>query len=380
MVSEDKGVIVGATHSFFETESGRRIPIVPGYRALFPHFYWTSPEVLKDQQESQQTYTLFLNHVYKYCAALDLLESVGAPIRWQASLDIGAMDATLGRLFAAEQRVVSADALDQTNLTEKLSDETFNSHLQRFLSESSNARPTAEGRRQFLQTVPLFNEMRYVPPESSAFWHLRNSGDPKINQFIQTDIRAFQTEARYDLVTCFLTIVKMDLDLVFEKISASLSEGGTFVMIEPYWWYPYLFFGVAGEFPWAFQRLSGSDLQAYIEAYHPADKEFLLRRLEDFRHRHTVDTYIAKAEQNGLALLGCRRFIQTEPTGMFRAKLSPQYMNGFKDAKLADVIDDIRSFRSDVQAIDLMTSYVALAFVKRSHSSVLLSEALTGST
>lgn len=359
----------------FRTKAGRSIPIVAGYRQLFPRFYWNSPEVTKEQQEPQQTYSLFLNHVYKYAAVLDLLESVGLPTRYQSGLDIGAMDGTLSRLFSLEHRLQTADAVDVADFTAKLSDETFRAHVERFIKETARAQ-TLPNRMSLLETVPLYKEMRYVPPKGSLFWELKATGPARYTSFVQTDVTTFQPQAPYDLVTAFLTLVIVDLDSIFSKISDLLAEGGTFVMIEPYWWYPYLFFGVAGEFPWAFQRLDDDDLDTYIREHHAEDADFLRERLKIFSNRHTVDSYIAAANRNHLDLIGVRRFVQTEAIGSFRAKLSPQYMGQFPDARIEDAIADIREFRQDVQAIDLMTSYVSLVFRKRGSTHGSLSEAI----
>ncbi|MEN0651770.1 MULTISPECIES: hypothetical protein [Hyphobacterium] len=84
----------------------------------------------------------------------------------------------------------------------------------------------------------------------------------------------------------------------------------------------------------------------------------------DLFRRHTVSDYIAAADRNGLALMGERRFLQTQETGEFRAKLSPQFMNRHDDARLADITANIQRFKPDVQSLDLMTSYVVLVFRK----------------
>jgi hypothetical protein len=347
---------------YFTTTAGDRIPLVDGYRAMFPRFYWDTPEQKKALQADQQTFPLFLNHVYKYALSIDHLSGIGMPTSWERALDVGAMDATLSRLFLADRKVAAADAIDLLDNTGKLTDETFNAHMSRFRDLVASVQEGRTSRQEVLNLVPLYHEMRAVPTDQSPFWNLGNANSA-IGRFTEGDFMAFRSEETYDLVTSFLTMVTLDLDSVMAGIVSRLEDGGTFVMMEPYWWYPYLFFGVVGEFPYAFQRLSGDDLVAYIEEHHSEDREFLLQRLGLFR-MHTVNDYIAAADRHGLSLMGERRFLQTQDTGDFRAKLSPQFMSRHEDARLADITANIQRFRPDVQSLDLMTSYVVLAFRK----------------
>lgn len=348
----------------FTTSEGRKIPLVNGYRALFPHFYWDSPEVLEEQAKPDHQYRLFLNHLLKYAAVMDLLESQGLKTRWKSALDVGALDGTISRMLTTDGRAGRADAIDQTDLCASLTEDQFNAHLKRLNEELAETKNSHIARDAFLDSIPFHHEMAYTPPDGSTFWSERDLNASIITNYYEQNIYEFRSETSYDLITTFLTSVVLDTDVAFPKFAELLEPGGLFIMIEPYWWCPYLFFGVAGEFPWAFQRLSVGDLEKYIDAHHSDDRTFLIERLEVFRHRHTVDSYIRSANRNGLSLVGVRRFIQTEQRGMFRAKLSPQYMNQFPDARCADVIDDIRAFRPDVQIVDLMTNYVAMVFRK----------------
>lgn len=347
---------------YFTTSAGDRIPLINGYRAMFPHFYWDTPEQKAAQEADQQSFPLFLNHVYKYALAIDHLAAIGMPTRWERALDVGAMDASLSRLFLADGKVAAADAIDVIDKTGKLTDETFQVHMTRFREIVADVREGKSSREDLLNLVPIYPEMRAVPADQSPFWTLGND-DRGVRQFVEGDFMTFRDEETYDLVTSFLTMVRLDLDPVMAGIASRLEDGGTFIMMEPYWWYPYLFFGVVGEFPYAFQRLSGDDLVAYIEEHHSEDRDFLLKRLELFR-RHTVNDYVEAADRHGLSLMGERRFLQTHDTGDFRAKLSPQFMSRHQDARLSDIAANIQRFKPDVQSLDLMTSYVVLAFRK----------------
>lgn len=364
------------SNNYFKTESGCKIPIVEGYRSLFPNFYWGTPERKKDQEASQQTFPLFLNHVYKYGLVIDYLEALGVKTKWEKALDIGAMDGTLSRLFLADGKVVRADAIDLTDNRKKLSDATFSRHIKELEYLQNLARKLPKKKKELLTSVPLFHEMCAVPTEQSPFWHKFSKGRA-INRFVEGDFKSVQLEDKYDLVTSFLTMITLDLDIVMAGISQQLRENGTFIMMEPYWWYPYLFFGVAGEFPYAFQQFNEKDMLRYIETHHAEDKQFLIERLSLFK-QHTINDYITAASRHGLSLLGEKRFVQMEDVGDYRAKLSPQFMNRHADVKLERIVENIQKFKPDVQVLDLMTSYTLLVFRKKSNSLETLSTAIRG--
>lgn len=363
------------TPGFFETESGSKIPLVPGYRELFPKFYWDQPHIKEQSSAPQQPYDIFLNHVYKYSLVIDLLRSMGCPVQWNSSLELGASEGTISRMFACEGRVTHADTVDHNDLTEKLTSETFSAHVRRLRKETRFARFSPRKRERFLNEIEFYREMRVTPPQESPFWTFRARRTPEPRALIKTDLKDFQPERAYDLVLSFLTLIVLDLDMAMERASASLKEDGLFVVMEPCWWYPYLFFGMAGVFPYAFQRLDGADLRRYVETYHSEDANLIFERLTTFK-KHTVCDYVHAADRHNLSLLGMKRIMQTQPVGNFRAKLSAQYMNAHDDARLCDVLGDIRAFRPDVQFEDLLTPYVLLVFRKQSRKPGLLSRSL----
>lgn len=348
---------------FFETRYGRRIPFISGYREAYPRSYWETPERRSEAEAPQRPFHLFQNHIYKLAIVLDFLSELGLSHRWRRALDVGAMDATISRLLAASQLVDQADAVDLFDQSERLSNATFQKHLELHRITAVRSMETAETRRAMLDRIPLFHEFRFHPAQTSPFWQEKFETTPSF-RFLIGDILKNPPADKYDLVTSFMTSVVLDVEKAFQVIADKLDANGIFVLLEPYWWHPYLFLGSVGHFPYAFQRLDDADTTRYLREHHSDDAETLLARLEIFSHRWTVNDYVTAADRCGLELLGERRFVQTQHFGVFRSKISPQAVNLHDDSRLCDVLDDIHAFRSDIQLNDLLTSFVVLVFRK----------------
>lgn len=347
----------------FVTKHGRRIPAIAGYRELYPTSYWDTPERRAESEAPQRPFHLFQNHIYKLSITLDLLALLGHETRWRRTLDIGAMDATISRLLVASGKAQAADAIDLYDQSERLSDSTFEEYVKRHVNAVRDARSEISEQREVLNRVPLFHELCEHPPQSSTFWNSDYHTSPVFN-FLTGDILSDALPTEYDLVTSFMTSVVLDIRKAFERVAAHLAPNGLFVVLEPYWWHPYLFFGSAGHFPYAFQRLDQDDTERYLSEFHADSAEQLADRLRIFSHRWTTNDYTMVADENGLELLAERRFIQTSHIGSFRSVISPHALNLHDDSRLRDVLEDIWTFRRDVQFADLLTSFVVLVFRK----------------
>ena len=106
----------------------------------------------------------------------------------------------------------------------------------------------------------------------------------------------------------------------------------------------------------------------YVKRFHKNELESIMKCYDYYGHgideKPTLNQYIAEAEKNNLSLVGYRRFMPQHSTNV-STPLPPTVLNQYEDTSLEDVLTNIRSFRSDVELVDLRTSYILPVFQKK---------------
>jgi len=122
-----------------------------------------------------------------------------------------------------------------------------------------------------------------------------------------------------------------------------------------------------GDFPYACQRLTKSDLERYFESAYPEQSGTVSNRYDYFHKgtRPTAHDYMDMGLEYGLIPKGFRRL---SPQSVHRRKtpVPPNVISKHRPGYLRDVLNDIHQFRQDVRLEDLYTAFVMGVFKKES--------------
>ncbi|MBI3087378.1 MAG: class I SAM-dependent methyltransferase [Candidatus Omnitrophica bacterium] len=370
----------------FTTSSGVELRRVEGYGERAPRV--TARDVLAGYEDPDgwvMGIDRFVKDVYEYAVVMDFLASLGLPMRWARALEIGGAEGTIARLLRGQGVARHVTVVELKDLSRKLPTAQFLNYWARFRAAAAAAAFSPRLRRVLIgeaawrgkRLSPLFNSFGYLPPRGSVFWRPVLRRAPVIDRYLVRDL--FTLQESFDLITAFLCLSYFDPDRLFAKVSAALEEGGVFAALADSWWYPVNSTFIAGDFPYACQRMTEDDFARYVAARHPDQAQDWLERYRAYHQgkaHPTINEYVERADRHDLALLGVRPLLPPHDTDD-RAGLSPRLLNQFEESRLSRIAEEIRRFRPDIGLVDLMTRYVVLAFQKRTRTGGTLAEHLS---
>jgi SAM-dependent methyltransferase len=351
---------------YFETEYGKRIPIIDGYfqthkkRAGADEILAIQSSV--PERRKSLSYSAFLKDIYLYSLLIDLLRDHGIDLNVESALDVGGGEGTMARLLKMEGRAKHTHVIELYDMRGLLTDDLFDSHISRW---RRNVLLSGLGLNRYsaIKQLSLFESFQSFPGKDSTFFNLRRKNYGRIADYTLRNF--YEMEQKFDLVTAFSCVDYFNPELFFKKAGDVLNDGGIFYAHLAYWWYPVNCSLVIGDFPYASQRLSKSDFQRYLRQFRPNEYDDTMERYNYFHlgeHHPTLDEYVEYADRAGFSLIDARRMYGG------RGKLTPftpfEY-NQFADAPLSEVLQNIHDFNPRVGLTDLYTFNALVVFQKR---------------
>lgn len=350
----------------FETSYGNQIQCWNGYRTNNDYRGYIEAHVESNTQEKSKKLDFlgFYRDVFVYSMMIDLLERHGYKIEGEKALDIGGGVGTASRLLQMEGKVNQADVLDIEDWSEGLTEQRFMKLYQKYQSLVELAKWDKDFSAKFRYRQQ--NVFGYYPSVESKLYNIEYNNNPNRGDFIVADFVETKLNKKYDFISGLLCLEYFNIEEVFEKVSEVLKPGGIFFFLVNNWWWPVNSTGIVGGFPYACQRLTREDLRRYFEKEHPERVDKVIESY-DYYHKGnqpTVKNYVNTGYAHNLIPIGSERFV-TKTEEHYKAKTAPLAIERERPGYLQDVLNDIHEFRDDVDAIDLMSPYVAVAFNKK---------------
>ncbi len=193
--------------------------------------------------------------------------------------------------------------------------------------------------------------------------------EPKLDRFIEGDV--FKLNEKYDLITSLSSLEWFKLGDIFPKVSDLLVEGGIFYMYVGAWWSGSTNTKIHGHFPYARQRLDAVDFERYVDTYLSEHKEEVMTayRFYDPHHPSLAD-FIQAGLEVGLVPVIYRADI---PPYKAHAKVGIGPLGYAIDdhARFGEALEDIRKFRPDIGAQDMLADLLHIVFIKVDRNSRL---------
>lgn len=186
--------------------------------------------------------------------------------------------------------------------------------------------------------------------------------EPKLDAFWEADV--YKHEERYDLITAFSCVEWFRSKELFQKVADMLEVGGIFYMYVANWWGGNAAVRANGLFPYAIQRLDDEEREDYVKRQYP-DNAAEVRNLYEYydTDRPTQKDYIEAALQANLVPVVHRMAVAPYKYAQRRG-ITPLGYAIDDHARFREALEDIRRFRPDVGAEDLLSSQSYLAFMR----------------
>ncbi|WP_461208444.1 hypothetical protein [Desulfocurvus sp. DL9XJH121] len=374
----------------FETSFGDRIPILPGYRGLFPHredslraasslaahIAEGGGQAVEDHYQpiSLMGYAVRLGRVSRM---IQFMNEAGIAGKYHSMLDLGTghgVQPMLLKGFGLAEQARGIDIVKREGSAPR--GHLKKRHLQLrligpvldWLYRKAQSDPNAPFGADFNKAVLKFGSPRLGDRQytgsvlaSEYFYKLRLKSDTQLDEYIGGDI--YEHNASYDLITAFSALMLFPTEKVVAKISDLLEEGGILCVLDPVWWYGSNSFPFVGDFPWAGQRLTPEDYLRYIEQFYPSELERYAMAQKYFTFpQPTLRAYEEIGARYGLRLIAYKRFI---PSGWsYKRGPSATLQANWAEVDVDEILHNISRFRDDVCRDDLFTSFMAFAFRK----------------
>jgi SAM-dependent methyltransferase len=296
---------------------------------------------------------------------VDFINQRGYEICGERSLDIGGGSGTTSRLLTMEGRFDRADTLDIQDFSDTLTREHFIDLFKRFKSLSDLAQYDDAFREKFIRWEA--STFGYHPQKGSKFFNFELDTNPTRNDFIVSDFINTEEVEKYDFINAILCLEYFDIYELFNRVSDILRPGGMFFFIVNNWWWPVNSTGIVGDFPYACQRLTREDLCRYFKHEYPEEVNDVLEAYDYFHkgHHPSINEYVNIGYEHGLFPIGSQRFVSNAESHS-KAEITPRSLEQSHPGYLSQVLYDIHELNTTVSINDLISPYVAGAFIKPS--------------
>lgn len=326
----------------------------------------------KPEARKLLNFAAFRKDVFLYTLMVDHFAQAGIDLHAARALDVGGGEGTMARLMKSEKLADWVQVVELYEMNQLLPDDLYRRHLRKLRLLGLLHRL---GIRHDLYNHATFAGYDYFPSKSSKFFNVKDTGDGKIDEY---QLRNFyELDGKYDLITAFSIIDYFNPELFFEKASSLLNPGGFFYAHLAYWWFPVNCALVVGDFPYAGQRLTRSELSEYLEERHPALKQDILTRYDYFhlnKDHPTIADYVELGERFDLEPVFVRPMMPKGGNASKMTPLHPTVLGECKDFSFAEVLEDIARHRPGVRLLDLLTFNVLIGFRKRGPKTTTLQQ------
>lgn len=402
---------LGSAGRFFETRFGRKIEIDQDHFDFFEEIVggYKSPQSLKgfidavstnasDSAGSEEKLDRFRDrrrrmslrgYSARYAVSQilpDLLSHTFVQPRFGKALDIGCGFGIQPMIWRATGMVEEAHGIDMLDRCSNIDSSSLVSahaktRLFRFIEpylEGLTRRPRSELtdlQRALLEKVStprllLWEKTGYLL--SPDIYRRRLRREPKLDRFIEGNV--FKLNEKYDLVTSLSSLEWFKLGDIFPKVADLLVEGGIFYMYVGSWWSGSTNTKIHGHFPYARQRLSAEDFEKYVDAHMADQKEEVMTAYRFYDPHHpTLADFIQAGLEVGLVPIIYRGDI---PPFKAHSKVGIGPLGYAVDdhVRFGEALDDIRRFRPDIGAQDMLSDLLHIVFIKVNRNSRLTPE------
>ena len=349
----------------FLRPDGTAIPFVPGFYDR--HKKRDAESFLAEgssrpENRAPLSYKAFLKDAFLYSLMVDLFQKTGITIRAKRALDVGGGEGTMARLMKSDQRSEQVHVIELYDMQSLLPDTLYAQHLRKHRLTSALYRL---GISQRAWRPSLFEAFDYFPNPSDAYFNIGGRrGD--IDSYTLRDF--YSTDGSYDLLTAFSCVDYFDPNKFLEKASTLVSPGGHLYLHLAYWWFPVNCSMAVGDFPFAAQRLTSSEYEAYLRTHHPQDAANMMRLYNYFhlgKDHPVADDYVEMANRAGFELLAMRKLMTRSSGAAKMTSSTAETLSDDAHHSPARVLAEIQRFAPGVRLSDLKTFNLLLGFKRR---------------
>jgi hypothetical protein len=356
----------------FTTQFGHEIEFVPGYFDRNKNYiersqagasklgYRTELGAAKSTDGSRLGFASPAKDLVEFSAMVYFMDRFGLLRRRKHGIDLGGAEGTCISLFKAAGHIEHATNLDLVDYSQVTGDGYFDDFIAYVRDLDSKNDAEAESVRQAIRRGKIAFD--YFPQQSlsmGVYDQFPNCAG--ITENLHMDV--YSATGKYDLVTAFACLEHLDLELAFPKIRELMTDDGSFVCLDAYWWWAMNSSGVIGHFPYVAQRLSFPDLQRYVIANHPEYAAGLSARyfhVHEGQQHPTLNDWFGLARKHGLRPIAVERIV---PKHHHRLKDCPPAIFAESHFNHQEVLRDIHYLKPDVTVDDLFTSAFFIAMI-----------------
>lgn len=346
------------TSKQFITEFGEKIAFVEGYRAAHKRPWISAVNAPRADEAHKIGFAELYHNALDYGITADFMTRHGLWDRpYRRSLDIGGSVGVFSRFLRANGIVRHATVSDIKDGSNRFSWSRYFLFWLKYKLEvfASRFLPRSVGVLR-----KNYNKFGYGMSLRSAMWRMGLWRLPKLDDYAAGDFGKYKPKEKFDLIVSVNSIVYFDVDWLFKRLREITTDDATLCIFSDYSWYPVYGSAIYGDFPYAAQRLTRSDLEKYFRENYPDRADNILTAY-DFYHcgkRPTINDLIKSARANGFSLVGTERLMPKKWSRDNRSPLVPA------ELPLDEVLRDIHKFRPDVTLEDLHTSHFLLVLKK----------------
>jgi len=196
----------------------------------------------------------------------------------------------------------------------------------------------------------------------SDIYRLKMKRRPSMDRFVAGNV--FEFEDRFDLVTSFASLDWFPAERIFGKVSSLLADGGFFYVWVTNWWHAMNTTNVFGHFPFAAQRMTKSDFDAYVRATMPEHHETIMNSHSYFDPGHpTLADLVDTARAHGLVPLTWKQNVLPD-VARPRGGLSSLGVAQLDQAGFSSAYEDAQTVKTGLRAVDMLPYSYSILFQK----------------
>lgn len=310
------------------------------------------------------------------CVLMELLRQTPFKPRFKKMLDIGCGFGVQPSVLKGIGVVDEAHGIDIVDRASAIRPETLRKlhkrmrllrYVDRYAESLADRDPTTLSPRQraiaekvITPRTAVYRATGISLPKS--IYDYKMVAEPKLDAFWEKDV--FKHEERYDLITAYSCVEWFKSGELFKKISDLLEPGGVFYMYVANWWGGNAAIRADGLFPYAMQRLDEEEREDYVASVY-GERASEIRNLYRYYDptRPTMANYIESALEANMVPIAHRMASTPAKYGQRRGVLPLGYAID-DHARFREALEDIRRFRPDVGAADLMSTQSYVAFMR----------------